>query len=256
MAKRGEDEAVAQEQDEERSHATPIAMVLHLDDEEEGAEVGEEEDEKEEEVEDRNGHGENESDDDDDDDDAAAAEDDDDDDDDEDEAPTDEDGEDKDGDERWDRLQEHGGKEIQIDVEGRIAGVSDCGLNFNFRSFPTAIGGSDASLTTKRFLSLEALIADCRAAFVGESFWLDANTEPRCALESLARIIFRHHIKDAAANVGDEKGKADPLCSFDPARSGAEWWVQLRHVDDGQSEAVSFHWDKDEDLVDDYGWDN
>jgi hypothetical protein len=69
--------------------------------------------------------------------------------------------------------------------------------------------------------------------------WTSGNIGP-CVQESLARAVFRQHTAAAAGG-------------FDPARSGAEWWVQVRHVDDGQGEAVSFHWDKDEDLVDDYG---
>jgi hypothetical protein len=132
--------------------------------------------------------------------------------------------------------------------------------------------------------------APCReAAFVGESFWLgmgtDPASQPRCALESLARAIFRQHtkalavvggegaeIKAAGAGAkagpgpgprtgelsgagpgGKEEVDSDSDLNFDPSRSGAEWWVQVRHAGDGQDEAVSFHWDKDEDLVDDYG---
>lgn len=121
-------------------------------------------------------------------------------------------------------------EEVSIDVLGRVSGVSDCGLDFAFRAFPRAV---PARLHA-------SLVKDCESAFVGESFWLGASSEPRCALESLARLVFEAHAGSVAAD-------------FDPERSGAEWWVQLRHADDGQAEAVSFHWDKDEDLVDEFG---
>ena len=121
-------------------------------------------------------------------------------------------------------------EEVSIDVLGRVSGVSDCGLDFAFRAFPRAV---PARLHA-------SLVKDCESAFVGESFWLGASSEPRCALESLARLVFEAHAGSVTAD-------------FDPERSGAEWWVQLRHADDGQAEAVSFHWDKDEDLVDEFG---
>ncbi|KAJ1488074.1 hypothetical protein T484DRAFT_1784257, partial [Baffinella frigidus] len=64
-----------------------------------------------------------------------------------------------------------------------------------------------------------------------------ASDAPRSALEALAQGIFKEHAKHAA---------------FDPARSGVEWWVQVRRA--GQREEdIGMHWDKDETLVDSQG---
>lgn len=48
---------------------------------------------------------------------------------------------------------------------------------------------------------------------LGGTFWVPATSTPRCGLEALALSVFRFH------TVGR---------SFDPARSGAEWWCQVR----------------------------
>ena len=121
-------------------------------------------------------------------------------------------------------------EEVSIDTLGRVAGVSDCGLDFAFRAFPDAV---PAKLRAD-------LARDCEAAFVGASFWIGASSSPRCALESLAKALFEAHAGSA-------------VDGFDASKSGAEWWVQLRRPGDEQKEAVAFHWDKDEDLVDEYG---
>ena len=79
----------------------------------------------------------------------------------------------------------------------------------------------------------------------------------RCSLERLAKDVFDFHTKG---------------CHFDPQRSCAEWWVQVRGGDktagkkkgraataddDGRvfkaPTGIGFHWDKDEDLVDQTG---
>ena len=62
----------------------------------------------------------------------------------------------------------------------------------------------------------------------GETFWLAADSEPRCMLEQVARSIFAKH---AAA-----------LGSYDPRRSGAEYWSLCIDADDDD---VGLHWDKD-----------
>ena len=270
-------EASAKDRNGESRRVTPVAMVLHLDDDDDDDDAAA---------------------------DAAAAADDvdgadipDDDDDDDESDEEDEEDEDEDSDEgvdegadgeeddegvKDDEVDEdeaarHGGEEVRIDVEGRIAGVSDCGLDFAFRSFPAAVCPPErASETTKdegvaaskprkrtsregpSSWDRETLIANCKAAFVGESFWLGADAEPRCALESLAQIIFLQHTRVSTRGGGvfargGDQNDVDDGPGFDPGRSGAEWWVQLRHAEDGQNETVSFHWDKDEDLVDDYG---
>jgi len=109
----------------------------------------------------------------------------------------------------------------------------------------------------------DEILLDCEIADSGlmpRTFWVPADDnafQPRFNLEQIARDIFCHHTARM------------PAGSFDPAMSGAEWWVQLRpspetgrysmHAlpnncdsDDNASElertGITFHWDKDEDL--------
>lgn len=83
--------------------------------------------------------------------------------------------------------------------------------------------------------SLEALRADCATLYEAGNFWLPATGDvaPRCALERLAADIFAHYTAGA---------------SFDPERSGVEWWVQVREGGSA-GEGIGMHWDKDEALV-------
>jgi hypothetical protein len=137
-----------------KRNVTPVALVLHLDDEE-----GEEGDEEEKEEE---------------------GEEDEDEDEDEEASGGGRDG----GDANADAADAAPRESVSIDVEGRVAGVSDCGLDFSFQSFPNIISPTTAGATT---LHCDGLVADCEAAFVGESFWLPATSEPRCALEGIDR---------------------------------------------------------------------
>ena len=130
-------------------------------------------------------------------------------------------------------------------------------------------------------LLLDAEISDC--GLMPRTFWVpaapfstseDANNNdkhrndggsrfvPRFSLEQLALDVFERHASEARG-------------SFDPATSGAEWWVQIRPspertgrysmhaANDGDNSGdeaedtteacvkkggISFHWDKDEDL--------
>jgi hypothetical protein len=79
---------------------------------------------------------------------------------------------------------------------------------------------------------------DCKKAFqlkecedgerysAGQTFWVGADSPPRCELERLAKGIFALHTQHA---------------HFDPATSGAEWWTQyIDTVDD-----IGFHFDRD-----------
>jgi hypothetical protein len=129
-------------------------------------------------------------------------------------------------------------------------------VDYSFRSYPNAL-----SLSSE---AAQALRTECEKVFTGElTFWLGtpslpggisphrhyppnhsrslngagASDSPRCALESLAKGVFEHHVRRA---------------EFDRARSGVEWWVQVRRA--GQrAEDIGMHWDKDEDLVDAQG---
>jgi len=93
-----------------------------------------------------------------------------------------------------------------FDEHGRVAGTSSCGLNFNFRSVSNFVPELDPAMMTQ-------LHSDCRSAFLMKSFWLAATAAPRCMLETVARSVFDFHTQGV---------------SFDPATSGAEWWVHFR----------------------------
>ena len=100
-------------------------------------------------------------------------------------------------------------------------------------------------MTTKAFYSvlsnddtLSEVLVDCEQAFncrntsknqnysVGSTYFIKGNEAPRCNLECLAKQIFDFHTKGS---------------TFDPAKSGAEWWTQvIDHRDD-----IGFHWDRD-----------
>ena len=65
------------------------------------------------------------------------------------------------------------------------------------------------------------------------TFWLEADAEPRCALEQLALDVLRFH----AARVP---------CDGPPVM-GCEWWVQVRDSA-STSASIGLHWDTDEEL--------
>ena len=78
---------------------------------------------------------------------------------------------------------------------------------------------------------LERMLKTCRLVFALDgSSWMPSHETPRCFAERLAMAVFRHH------TVG---------CRFDPARSGAEWWAQVRQSGHHE-EGIQFHWDTDE----------
>ena len=141
-------------------------------------------------------------------------------------------------------------EEVAIDSHGRVNGVTACVTtrDAHFLDVRTKV----ATNALPRAAAAD-LFGDVEAAFVGDSFWLGVNAQPRCALEHLARAVFSAHARGCASR-------------FDARKTGAEWWVQLRrdtcegervnpfNPDDASDPAgVSFHWDKDESLVDAYG---
>ena len=118
----------------------------------------------------------------------------------------------------------------KLDSEGRVTGTSSMGLDFGFRSYHGLLQNVSAEWRAQ-------LEADCRTAFVQKSFWLPSRMAPRCALEEMAKAVFEHHTRGV---------------TYDPERSGAEWWCHFRgpESDHEYGESIGFHWDKDEFLAD------
>jgi hypothetical protein len=130
--------------------------------------------------------------------------------------------------------------EIDLDREGRPEGVTGT-VDFSFRSHQLlrldAVQLAAARRACARAFTARA--AKRRGYSSGATYWLSAATmrEPNARLlplEKLARYIFELHAGDA---------------SFDPARSGAEWWSQ--HID--ARDAIGWHWDRDYALEAEHG---
>lgn len=78
----------------------------------------------------------------------------------------------------------------------------------------------------------------CRIAFAFDgSSWWPCGARPRCLAECVAQAVFQCHTQGA---------------SFNPKRSGAEWWAQVRHGGHAE-ETIQFHWDTDEAAVEQHG---
>jgi hypothetical protein len=157
---------------------------------------------------------------------------------------------------------------LLLGEDGRVpfAGMRHVALDA-FRVFPRFLPPPSAPATADALAA--RLVSDCRVAFTaraaradkqyssGETFWLAADAQPRCALEHLARRVFDLHVPAAArraghpadhhpadAHPGDPRPDPDPLAAappYDPARSGAEWWTQVLDPRDD----IGVHWDKD-----------
>ena len=142
---------------------------------------------------------------------------------------------------------------VSMDNHGRVAGVGSLVIHKSL-DVHTKVARNALSPGLARDLR-----HDCHAAFnAGSSFWLGVTDEPRCALEHMAKAVFDAHC--------DPEKVANKL---DDTKTGAEWWVQMRCDDRDATEAnaynplptrdknnpagVSFHWDKDENLVDQFG---
>ncbi|CAM9580047.1 unnamed protein product, partial [Chrysoparadoxa australica] len=119
--------------------------------------------------------------------------------------------------------------EIPVDEDGRIFFGGE--LNFNTRSFHQLLS----------IHQIQTLYADCskvcRVKAVeeeeeggeysrGDTYWIQADAEPRCALEAIALNIFTEHCQKA---------------KFNPACSGAEFWTQVI----GREDDIGWHFDKD-----------
>lgn len=98
---------------------------------------------------------------------------------------------------------------------------------------------------------LPTLLEDCETVFTardkpngasysaGQTFFLPANMQPRCALEGLAQSIFLKHTEHL------EEG------TYNPAQSGANWWTLVLDADSDHNNVD----DEDEDGEEDPGED-
>ena len=107
----------------------------------------------------------------------------------------------------------------------------------SFASYADALSiPSDASRTS--FLNDCSLVftartmEDAQAYSTGSTFFLPCLMKPRCALEALARTIFKAHVDSlGGCDDDDDEGGKDETNGekkkliYDPERSGAEWWT-------------------------------
>lgn len=149
--------------------------------------------------------------------------------------------------------------EVVLDAQGRITGSADLALDYAFAScdmspfLRTPAGGATE-------LVVDTLKRDVDAIFDGQTtFWMPAvGFEARTTFERLAQQIFEYHTRHLSA---------EQRAAVDWSRSGAEYWTQRRELKtctpaedpDGLTgpttlqndcTTIRFHWDKDEDLVD------
>jgi hypothetical protein len=79
-----------------------------------------------------------------------------------------------------------------------------------------------------------------------DTFWIYANDTASCALESMALSIFHEHVRLNGLDLSSS------------SLSGAEWWVQYKHVDNAVDDrmingSIDLHYDKDEYIASTYG---
>lgn len=98
---------------------------------------------------------------------------------------------------------------LALDRSGRLAGVR--GLDYSAVSYRRFLGGAETVAQVKA----DCLLVDSRAKQLDDTFWLPHDAVPRFGLERLAKAVFDHHT--SAGGV-----------SYPSAKSGAEWWVQVR----------------------------
>ena len=184
---------------------------------------------------------------------------------------------------------DEGDFDLALDESNRIADVGR-GLDFNSRSCSNLVrsrmqkegnfcGDGDAGkhdIIAQLYAEARALDALDREVDLDSSFWL-----PAALLPAISAEVSSSH--DGAEKSDSESDAVNRLCwldkdaleifrlhtdkctDFDPERSGAEWWVQVRHPnhqnatestisdqDAGDSEmegeSIQWHFDKDETL--------
>ncbi|KAL9182971.1 hypothetical protein ACHAXT_004250 [Thalassiosira profunda] len=139
-----------------------------------------------------------------------------------------------------------GAKRAKIEAQSDPA----ASLDYASKTTQTSLSSLDPSLEAAMdALLFDAEITDC--GLLPRTFWVPSTGfAPRTFCEKMALEVFRHHVPEGL--------------QYDPERSGAEWWVQLRPSppgtgrysmlatdmadDDMAKSGISFHWDKDEDL--------
>lgn len=130
------------------------------------------------------------------------------------------------------RLRHAGALTLALDADGRVEGTGPaCGLDY---SSPCRVLRFEPPLPDA---ALEGARAECEqlARISKQTFWVPAaGGAPRCGLEALAAAVF-------AAHAGSAR--------FNPARSGAEYWVQVKRVGPTSDCAIDLHYDKDEELA-------
>ena len=86
-----------------------------------------------------------------------------------------------------------------------------------------------------------SLLRDCARAFTartreasdafssGSTYFLPCGMPPRCALEALARAVFRAHVdslEEVECSRGADGEEGERKLLYDPERSGAEWYLR------------------------------
>ncbi len=84
-----------------------------------------------------------------------------------------------------------------------------------------------------------------------KTFWVSASSHPSTSLELLAKAIFDFHAKTLRQQ--DPPGTPHGTSRADGAESGAEWWVQRREEGHHANLGMPFHWDKDENKLEQEG---
>lgn len=119
-----------------------------------------------------------------------------------------------------------------LDSCGRIPLTGPPAPNYSPRVFPSSLPPAPPSLLSdmKALMTARSVPEDAQYS-EGSTYFLPALLPPRTGLEALASQVFLLHA---------------PAGSYDPARSGAEFWTQVIDTRDD----IAPHWDRDYGLED------
>ena len=167
-----------------------------------------------------------------------------------------------------------------------LGGVTAPEKTIPFGLYDILTTGSEPSMLCKPHHLLKLIADECQVIVSKnkETFWVGSNWQSRnsvkgateesdktcaCMLEELALTIFNYHVHHPQGALF-----AEATSSFDPERSGAEWWIQVKDVgiEEGpetaeckandvdqppppttSTSAIDLHYDKDEDAAERYG---